>query len=270
MTIGCSNWRCCWSVLYLELPLLEVQEQNLNTLEYSTLELPVEIPPCPCPTEVLCVRPENLRPPEPPNGCCPQCCITHLPSQENTIAAKWNGPNQCNVCAVQIFGEERVIMAMPFYRTPNPECSVIPWPQVMMMISFLVETGQNRGSAVILNSSLFVTLNFLTETAGLTLGLEKDKDVVLTDCWANLLVSSSSLLSLCLVFWEDNRDRAVFTRALDVTDDGAGLVVHELDADLGNTTARACAKKSNLVSISASSPKSICPSRRLFSQENRL
>lgn len=65
-----------------------------------------------------------------------------------------------------------------------------------MMKSFLVETGQNRGSAVILIPPFFVTSNFLTETAGLTLGLEKDKDVVLTDCWANLLVFL--LLSLCL------------------------------------------------------------------------
>jgi len=29
------------------------------------------------------------------------------------------------------------------------------------------------------------------------------------------------------------------TGSLDVTDDGTGLVVHELNADLGNTTARA-------------------------------
>jgi len=47
---------------------------------------------------------------------------------------------------------------------------------------------------------------FLTETAGLTLGLEQAEDVVNLD-WA-----------------------------LDVTDDGTGSVVHELDADLGDTT----------------------------------
>jgi hypothetical protein len=46
----------------------------------------------------------------------------------------------------------------------------------------------------------------LTETAGLALRLEQAKDVVNAD-WA-----------------------------LDVADDGAGGVVHELDADLGDTT----------------------------------
>lgn len=30
------------------------------------------------------------------------------------------------------------------------------------------------------------------------------------------------------------------TGSLDVTDDGTGLVIHELDADLGDTTARTC------------------------------
>lgn len=30
------------------------------------------------------------------------------------------------------------------------------------------------------------------------------------------------------------------TRALDVPDDGTGCVVHELDADLGDTTTRTC------------------------------
>lgn len=89
-------------------------------------------------------------------------------------------------------------MAMPIYRTPNPDCSVIPWPQVMMK-SFLVETGQNRGSAVILIPPFFVTLNFLTETAGLTLGLEKDKDVVLTDCCGQIVSFSLLSLAVCLV-----------------------------------------------------------------------
>ena len=49
----------------------------------------------------------------------------------------------------------------------------------------------------------------LSQSAGLTLRLEQAQDVVLTD-WA-----------------------------LDVTDDASGLVVHELNANLGNTTARA-------------------------------
>lgn len=33
------------------------------------------------------------------------------------------------------------------------------------------------------------------------------------------------------------------TRALDVADDGAALVVHELDADLGDTTTRAYSQR---------------------------
>ena len=48
----------------------------------------------------------------------------------------------------------------------------------------------------------------LSQTPGLTFGLEQAKDVVLAD------------------------------RALDVTDDGTGLVVHELDTALGDTTTR--------------------------------
>lgn len=48
----------------------------------------------------------------------------------------------------------------------------------------------------------------LSETAGFALGLEEAEDVVFAD------------------------------GSLDVTDDGAGLIVHELDADLGDTTTR--------------------------------
>lgn len=40
----------------------------------------------------------------------------------------------------------------------------------------------------------------------------------------------------------DNR-----TGTLDVTDDGTGSVVHELNADLGNTTARACVAKQSAI-----------------------
>lgn len=37
------------------------------------------------------------------------------------------------------------------------------------------------------------------------------------------------------------------TWALDVSDDGAGCVVHELDADLGNATTRACDCQNDLL-----------------------
>lgn len=50
---------------------------------------------------------------------------------------------------------------------------------------------------------------FLAQTSGLTFGFEQAEDVVDTD------------------------------GALDVTDDGTALVIHELDTDLGHTTARA-------------------------------
>jgi hypothetical protein len=38
------------------------------------------------------------------------------------------------------------------------------------------------------------------------------------------------------------------TGSLDVTDDGTGLVIHEFDADLGDTTARTC-KRAELVFV---------------------
>lgn len=44
-----------------------------------------------------------------------------------------------------------------------------------------------------------------------------------------------------LVFWRGARGRQrVRTWALDVADDGTGLVVHELDTALGDTTTGAC------------------------------
>jgi hypothetical protein len=63
----------------------------------------------------------------------------------------------------------------------------------------------------------------LSEAAGLTLGLEEAENVILTDCRSLMLASGCSL----------------HTWALDVADDGAGGVVHELDADLGHATAGA-------------------------------
>jgi hypothetical protein len=41
-------------------------------------------------------------------------------------------------------------------------------------------------------------------------------------------------------------ERLLPTGSLDVADDGTGLVVHELDANLGDTTARACGWESML------------------------
>lgn len=37
------------------------------------------------------------------------------------------------------------------------------------------------------------------------------------------------------------------TGSLDVTDDGTGLVIHELDADLGDTTARTCKRAESVL-----------------------
>lgn len=71
----------------------------------------------------------------------------------------------------------------------------------------------------------------LSETAGFTLGFEKAEDVVFADCRVSMLES-------CILNGMRNGSRR--TGSLDVTDDGTGLVIHELDADLGNTTARTC------------------------------
>lgn len=69
----------------------------------------------------------------------------------------------------------------------------------------------------------------LSQAAGLAFGLEQAEDVVLTDC--------AVLVVLVAAGKEKGRLR---TSALDVTDDGAGLVVHELDTALGDTTTGAC------------------------------
>lgn len=52
--------------------------------------------------------------------------------------------------------------------------------------------------------------------------------------FVDLVLASFGLLR------SDLRGRVVRTGSLDVSDDRSGLVVHELDANLGNTTARAC------------------------------
>lgn len=46
-----------------------------------------------------------------------------------------------------------------------------------------------------------------------------------------------------------DRVTAAHTRALDVPDDGTGLVVHELDADLGDTTTGTCVGEKVSVSL---------------------
>jgi hypothetical protein len=80
----------------------------------------------------------------------------------------------------------------------------------------------------------------LSQAAGLTLGLEKAEDVVLADCaWL-----------VCTLLAEEGRLR---TSALDVTDDGTGLVVHELDTALGDTTTGA------YVAVSLRSTHFFCP-----------
>jgi hypothetical protein len=71
------------------------------------------------------------------------------------------------------------------------------------------------------------TLKRLSQPPGLALRLEQAEDVVLADCAK--LVSNATLHATGVSTW-----------ALDVADDAAGCVVHELDADLGNTTAGAC------------------------------
>lgn len=68
----------------------------------------------------------------------------------------------------------------------------------------------------------------LSQTAGLAFGLEQAEDVVLTDC---------AVLVYRRLAGGEGRLR---TSALDVADDGTGLVVHELDTALGDTTTGAC------------------------------
>ena len=72
----------------------------------------------------------------------------------------------------------------------------------------------------------------LSEPPGLTLGLEEAENVILTDCRILMLASEfrAGIFGIGV---------AVRTWALDVADDGAGGVVHELDADLGHATAGA-------------------------------
>ena len=54
-----------------------------------------------------------------------------------------------------------------------------------------------------------------------------------------------------LVFWRGARGRQrVRTWALDVADDGTGLVVHELDAALSDTTTGACSLSVSPLSFS--------------------
>lgn len=84
----------------------------------------------------------------------------------------------------------------------------------------------------------------LSEPPGLALGLEQAEDVVLTD-WRGTRVST--VISIPVPFSKSfgfligqescamTGLRRRRTRALDVADDAAGGVVHELDADLGHT-----------------------------------
>lgn len=70
----------------------------------------------------------------------------------------------------------------------------------------------------------------LSQSAGLTLRFEEAEDVVLTDCAHNQsLVRSSQCATFLSLTW-----------SLDVADNATGGVVHELDADLANTSTRAC------------------------------
>lgn len=71
----------------------------------------------------------------------------------------------------------------------------------------------------------------LSQAAGLAFGLEQAEDVVLTDC---------AQLVLLLAGGRRRGGGELRTSALDVADDGTGLVVHELDTALGDTTTGAC------------------------------
>lgn len=80
----------------------------------------------------------------------------------------------------------------------------------------------------------------LSEPSGLTLGFEQAKDIVLTDCGGCTLafVILYSYSEPSFVRWRGRLRESNRTWALHVSDDRSGLVVHELDADLGDTTAR--------------------------------
>lgn len=70
----------------------------------------------------------------------------------------------------------------------------------------------------------------LSQSSGLTLRLEQAKDVVLADyVWVRIRALGYMIVSCP-------------TWALDVADNASGCVVHELDADLGDTTTRTCAE----------------------------
>lgn len=76
---------------------------------------------------------------------------------------------------------------------------------------------------------------YLPQSPGLTLGFEKAEDVVNLDCCREESTVSTPFLDdlACMERWISH------TGTLDVADDGARSVVHEFDADLGNTTAGA-------------------------------
>lgn len=85
----------------------------------------------------------------------------------------------------------------------------------------------------------------LSQTSGFTLGLEEAENVVLTDCCS---IMSAMPLRIHIpptmfiavgVFIFPSQGLYVRTGSLDVADDRTGLVVHELDTNLGDTTTRA-------------------------------
>jgi hypothetical protein len=61
-------------------------------------------------------------------------------------------------------------------------------------------------------------------------------------CLFNILGDLTKAASFTLPFEED-KDVTVADRSLHVTDDGTGLVLEELNADLGHVTGVACAQK---------------------------
>lgn len=96
----------------------------------------------------------------------------------------------------------------------------------------------------------------LSQSAGLTLRLEQAEDVVLTDyrerkMLASILGFLRKLVAIAPSFGEEAVAgiRWSLTGSLDVADNGTGLVVHELDADLGDTTTGAYTQSENLPKI---------------------
>ena len=95
----------------------------------------------------------------------------------------------------------------------------------------------------------------LSQTPGLALRLEQAENVVLADC-----KHTDRLAGAAGGRWKRKREKKrERTRALDVADDGAGLVVHELDTALGDTTTGACVFRQPLFPawlslVSAASP----------------